>query len=261
MFEYADCCWKQIVCCWKFAGDWMQQFEFCDNASFWDSAFIRYSVFHDLRWPKYFEFKLNLSLINSLSLKRRLFLSRLIAISIISKFNWLIAKTSWLKALYIIAFFFFSPRPDFIFRMSSWISLWILLKSFFGLEFRWMQSISSTSLIPSTNLSTNQSGRFDFCFDDWRTYLVFLQFQTYQSTRWTVHPSTCHKLSWAVVRTASCTVRRQISVHSSKVITLIKRPNPWDGRSELKFWFVVNMDVWTVRRWPSSSVEAWVELL
>ena len=135
--------------------------------------------------PKDFEFKLNLSLINSLSLKRRLFLSKLIAISINSKFNCSIARTSWLKALYIVAFFVLSPKLDFIFRMSCWISLWILLKAFFGLEFRWMQSISSMSLIPSTNLSTNQSGRFDFCFDDWRTYLVFLQFQTYQSMRWT----------------------------------------------------------------------------
>ena len=137
-------------------------------------------MYHGLL-PRDFELKLNLSLINSLSLKRRLFLSRLIAISINSKFIWLIARTSWLKALYIVAFFVLSPRLDFIFRMSCWISLWILLKSFFELEFRWMQSISSMSLIPSTNLSTNQSGRFDFCFDDWRTDLVFLQFNQYQS--------------------------------------------------------------------------------
>ena len=137
-------------------------------------------MYHGLL-PRDFDLKLNLSLINSLSLKRRLFLSRLIAISINSKFNWLIARTSWLKTLYIVVFFVLSPRPDLIFRMSCWISFWILLKSFFGLEFRWMQSISSMSLIPSTNLSTNQSGRFDFCFDDWRTYLVFGRFNRFQS--------------------------------------------------------------------------------
>ena len=72
----------------------------------------------------------------------------------------------------MLAFFILSPNPDRIFRTSCRISFWILLKSFFGLEFRWMKWISSMSLIPSTNLSTNQSGRFDFCFEDWRTYVV-----------------------------------------------------------------------------------------
>ena len=119
-----------------------------------------------------FVFELNLSLINSLSLKRRLFLSKLIAISINSKFIWFIARTNWLKALCMLAFFVWSPNPDRLFRTSCRTSFWILLKSFFGLEFRWMKWISSMSLIPSTNLSTNQSGRFDFCFDDWRTYAV-----------------------------------------------------------------------------------------
>ena len=48
-------------------------------------------------------------------------------------------------------------------------------------------------------------------------------------------------------------------------VHLFDRPTPsisddsWDGRSELKFWSVVYMDGWTVRRRPSSSVEAWCD--
>ena len=38
------------------------------------------------------------------------------------------------------------------------------------------------------------------------------------------------------------------------------RIRPSDGRSEPKFRSVVHMDGWTVRRRPSTSVEAWFEL-